>query len=59
MPYLYNGRSGGFITYDDEASIREKLALVERYGLRGAMYWEIGADRNGVLRAVVRDALSR
>ena len=59
VPYLYNGRSGGFITFDDEASIREKLALVERYGLKGAMYWEIGADRNGVLRAIVRDALSR
>jgi chitinase len=57
VPYLYEATSGTFITYDDEASIGEKVELVKRYGLRGAMFWEIGADREGVLRRVVTRAL--
>ena len=54
---LYNTATGVFITYDDEASIQEKVDLVKRYALRGAMFWEIGADSHGVLRAVVSDGL--
>ena len=53
VPYLYNKADGTFITYDDEASIEEKLALANRYGLRGSMFWEFGADNHGVLRGVV------
>ena len=56
-PYLYNAATGEFITYDDERSIAEKVALVERLGLRGAMFWELEADRHGVLRGVVARAL--
>jgi hypothetical protein len=33
------------------------VALVKRLGLRGAMFWELGADPHGVLRAVVSHAL--
>jgi chitinase len=54
VPYLYNATTGVFITYDDEASLREKLDLARQYRLRGVMFWEIGADRDGVLRSVVR-----
>lgn len=57
VPYLYDPVTGVFITYDDETSIAAKLDLAKAYGLRGAMYWELGADRHGVLRGVVRDAL--
>jgi chitinase len=57
VPYLYSAVDGTFITYDDEASIQAKLALVEALGLRGAMFWEIGADNHGVLRNVVSGAL--
>ena len=59
VPYLYNAASGVFITYDDEASVREKVDFVKKSRLRGAMFWEIGADRHGVLRAVVSGGLSR
>jgi chitinase len=59
VPYLYNAANGIFITYDDEASIARKADLVRAYGLRGAMYWEIGADDHGVLRAVLSGALRR
>jgi len=58
VPYLYEASSGIFITYDDERSIAEKMALVKRLGLRGAMFWELDADRHGVLRGVVSRSLS-
>jgi chitinase len=57
VPYLFNMSSGVFITYDDEASVQAKVDLVKRYGLRGAMFWEIGADGEGVLRGVVNESL--
>src|SRR5258706_12732851 len=50
VPYLAKPATGGFITYDDVSSIRDKGRLVKELGLRGAMFWELGADRNGVLR---------
>ena len=58
VPYLYNAVTGEFITYDDERSIAEKVALVQRRGLRGAMFWELDADRHGALRAVVARSLA-
>ena len=57
VPYLYDAATGTFITYDDEISVRDKVDLVRKYGLRGAMFWEIGADRDGVLRGIVSRAL--
>ena len=53
VPYLYNPADGVFITYDDEASIREKLAYLRRKGLRGAMFWELHADRDRDLGGLV------
>jgi chitinase len=57
VPYLYDPAGGVFITYDDEASVQAKVGLVKEFGLRGAMFWEIGADSQGVLRGVVARAL--
>lgn len=57
VPYLFNPATGEFITYDDERSIAEKVSLVKRLGLRGAMFWELDADRHGVLRGVVSGGL--
>jgi chitinase len=54
VPYLYNATNGVFITYDDEASVAAKVALARRRGLRGVMFWEIAADRDGILRAKVQ-----
>jgi len=59
VPYLYNPADGVFITYDDEASIRAKLAYLRRKGLRGAMFWELHADRDRTLGGVVARGLQR
>jgi chitinase len=57
VPYLYNPATRVFISYDDEASIREKSRYVAEKGLRGAMYWELDADRQGILGGIVADVL--
>jgi chitinase len=53
VPSLYSAVDGTYITYDDEASIGAKRDFARAAGLRGVMFWEIGADRHGVLRGVV------
>ena len=58
-PYLFNPADGVFITYDDEASIREKIAYLRRRALRGAMFWELHADRDRTLGRVVARELRR
>ena len=58
VPYLYNAATQAFITYDDEASIHEKNRYVIGKGLRGAMFWELNADRHKVLRTVVSEDLA-
>jgi chitinase len=56
-PYLFNPSTRVFITYDDELSIRDKSRFVKERGLRGAMFWELDADRHGILRRVVAEEL--
>ncbi|MBC8022361.1 MAG: glycoside hydrolase family 18 protein [Burkholderiales bacterium] len=58
-PYLYNPATRVFITYDDEISIREKSRFVKERGLRGAMFWELDADREGILRRVIAEELAK
>jgi chitinase len=57
VPYLYDERTGLFITYEDEASIGEKVRYAKEMRLRGAMFWELNADRHGTLAGVVAAGL--
>ena len=47
-PWLYNPtlNGGTFISYVDPAAVRERIALVNALGLRGAFAWEISNDDN-------------
>ncbi|HEX4780474.1 MAG TPA: glycoside hydrolase family 18 protein [Usitatibacter sp.] len=58
-PWLYEAASGTFIAYDDERSVRDKAREALRRGLRGVMFWEVSADRHGVLLRAVADELGR
>lgn len=49
VPWLYNPTNHVMISYDDSASIAEKAQFVLNEELGGAMFWELSADRNGVL----------
>jgi chitinase len=57
VPYLYNASTKVFFSYEDEASIRKKSDYIKSKGLRGAMFWELGADRYRVLSPLVFEEL--
>ena len=57
VPYLYNPESQIFISYEDEQSIHLKDRYLLQRGLRGAMFWELNADRGLVLGTVVAQDL--
>lgn len=54
-PYLFDGET--LISYDDESSIREKIAYVQKHKLAGIMYWEHSCDPSRHLLAVIHDAV--
>lgn len=56
-PFLYNPSTKIFITYDDEQSVHLKNEFIKTKGLRGAMFWELNADRNRTLQSVVSNDL--
>jgi len=57
VPFLFNTRSGQFISYDDAESLHYKIAFLKERGLGGGMFWEITGDRNGSLLDLVARAL--
>lgn len=48
-PYLWDGDSCRFISYEDTTSLALKLRFVEEKGLGGAMFWEYSLDKNDQL----------
>jgi chitinase len=56
-PSLYDAGSGTVISYEDEASLRDKARFVKQRGLRGAMFWELSADFGHRLGAVLAKEL--
>ena len=58
-PYLWNGASKTFITYDDPQSIRAKADYVRDNRLGGMMFWELSQDRNDELLDVIVTSLRR
>lgn len=57
VPWLFNPKTGTFITYDDKESIGYKTSFIKKQGLAGAMFWELSADRNHELLEKVRNDL--
>lgn len=56
-PYLWNGQTRTFISYEDPESLRAKAAFIKAKGLGGAMYWEQSLDRNEELLDVLDQSL--
>ncbi len=52
-PYLFNGST--FISYDDEASLTEKVKYCMQEGYAGIFYWEHGCDKTGKLLDTLYD----
>jgi chitinase len=52
-PYLWNGASRTFITYDDPQSIAVKTRYAKENRLGGMMFWELSQDRDDDLLDVI------
>jgi chitinase len=57
VPWLYNSTASVFISYDNPASIREKIYLAEYMDLGGVMFWEFSGDKYSVLLNEVASTL--
>lgn len=58
-PFLWNGETKTFITYDDPQSIRAKAGYVRDNRLGGMMFWELSQDRDDELLDVIMTSLAR
>jgi len=54
VPWLYDPRSGTWISYDDQESVRAKMRYVRDHGLGGVVIWEIGADDGRLMSEIAR-----
>ncbi|WP_049907862.1 glycosyl hydrolase family 18 protein [Haloferax elongans] len=59
VPWLWNEEQGIFISYDDPASIEEKVKLAKSRGLGGVMFWELSQDYNGTLLDAIHGQLNQ
>jgi len=57
VPYLFSPATRAFVTYEDTASLQDKLAFIQQQQLGGAMAWELSSDRDGTLLGQVAAAL--
>ena len=57
VPYLYNAQEQIWISYEDQASLKEKAHYIKQQGLRGAMFWELSADGGHQLLRTLSDAM--
>lgn len=53
-PFVYNSKSGVFISYDDAISFAAKGKWIASKGLRGFSIWETGGDYNNILLNAIR-----
>ncbi|MDR3715138.1 MAG: glycoside hydrolase family 18 protein [Puia sp.] len=56
-PYLFQPEKKIFISYDDEASIRDKCKYVKKNKLAGVMFWEYNNDKKEYLLTVAADEM--
>ncbi len=57
-PFLWNGETRSFISYEDPQSIHIKADYVREHALGGMMFWELSQDHDGVLLNVIAESLS-
>lgn len=57
-PWLWNGKSRAFVTYDDPHSVGIKARWAREHRLGGLMFWELSQDADGVLLEAARCGLT-
>ncbi|WP_341838041.1 glycoside hydrolase family 18 protein [Chitinophaga pollutisoli] len=58
-PYLWHPGQRVFISYDDEASVKEKCRYVHANKLGGVMFWEYSSDPKGYLLDAIHKNLHK
>ena len=56
VPWLYNPKEKIWISYDDPASVAQKVSYAHAHGLAGVMIWDLLADDGSLLAAIRRSA---
>jgi chitinase len=56
-PWLFNPVTREFVSYEDSESLTHKLRYLKLRKLAGAMFWELGGDREQVLLDTLRREL--
>ena len=56
VPWLYDSRSGTWISYDDPESVRAKMDYTRDHGLGGVVIWELGADDGQLMKEIARES---
>lgn len=57
VPYLFNPKTGEFVTYEDNQSLAIKLDYLKEKKLGGAMIWELSGDRKETLLKQINQSL--
>lgn len=52
VPWLYDAKTGTWITYDDPESVRAKADYVREHSLGGLIIWELGGDDGRLINAI-------
>ena len=52
VPWLFDPRTGTWITYDDPQSVRAKVDYVRERGLGGVVIWELFGDDGSLMGAI-------
>lgn len=55
VPYLWNGKTRQFITYEDPVSLKGKCRYVRQKGLAGVMFWQFYEDHENKLLQTIYD----
>ncbi len=58
VPYLYNGASRTFVSYEDPESLAQKCKYVLDHKLGGIMFWDYSGDRSGALLDAIDSQLN-
>ncbi|HEY1953231.1 MAG TPA: glycoside hydrolase family 18 protein, partial [Gemmatimonadaceae bacterium] len=54
VPWLYDAKSGTWISYDDPDAVRAKMKYMRDHRLGGVVIWELGADDGQLMRAIAQ-----
>lgn len=51
-PYMWNSSDSVFLTFEDAASLRQKVAFIKEEDLAGIMFWEFNGDNGELLDTI-------